>query len=201
MAKQQSSSLVTIALLAIGGYFLYENWATISADLALPAAGAVASSATTYPNSPVPLTTPIGSDFVDSAGNEWQYNTQTGAWVIVVSAPSAGTVVATPAPAAVPAVVPATAGTIIPTAPAEGAVVQSVAIPVQPASTDQSGTPTITRVILPGSFWRGPRGPMPMPPGWAPSQPQTSTAPPAASNAATTYNAMNASTPFFQPAP
>lgn len=127
--KSSSGSFFMMALVGIGGYFAYENWPAISAwfgSLTSSAGTAVAAAAgATYPNSPVPVSFSTMQTFVDSAGNQWQFSTQTGAWVIATPAPkpaspSAGTVVATAPPAAAPApitAVPASPGTIVPLSP------------------------------------------------------------------------------------
>lgn len=123
-----------MALLAVGGYFAYENWPAISAwfgtVVPMPTAGPATASGT-YPNSPVPTSYSTSQTFIDSQGNQWQFSTQTSQWVIAApgptpASPSAGTVVSTssaplPGASAVPAspgtVVPASPGTVVPTTP------------------------------------------------------------------------------------
>ena len=126
MARKSNSGWFTMGLLAVGGYFAYSNWPAISAWFAtivpMPTAGPATASGT-YPNSPVPTSYSTNQTFVDSSGNQWQFSTQTGQWVIASPgpapvSPSPGTVVSTlgPAtPAAPVAVVPASPGTVVPT--------------------------------------------------------------------------------------
>jgi hypothetical protein len=130
---KKSNSTFGMVLLAVGGYFAYENWPAISAWFStvvpMPTAGAATASGT-YPNSPVPTSYSTLQTFVDTLGNQWQFSTQTNQWVIAspahpaATASSPGTVVSTSTSAAAPPgnapqppVVPASAGTVVSTAP------------------------------------------------------------------------------------
>lgn len=167
--KSSSGSFFTMALLAVGGYFAYENWPAISAwfgSVTSSAGTAVAAAAgATYPNSPVPVSFSTMQTFVDSAGNQWQFSTQTGAWVIATPAPkpaspSAGTVVATVSHPAAPApitAVPASPGTLVPLSPAP-----AVSVVQQPAATVNArvspGGPIYPQTTPPpivAPVWRG----------------------------------------------
>jgi hypothetical protein len=115
---KKSTNFVALAAYAVVGYLAYENWPTISAWFSSLVPSAAAASTTPasayYPNSPVPSSYSTSQNFVDSSGNIWQYNTQTSQWVI--------------AKPASPAAVPASAGTVVSTAPA-------VTVPTAPAGT------------------------------------------------------------------
>lgn len=110
--------MVELAAFAVVGFLAYENWASISAwfaSLATPAAASTVPAGSYYPNSPVPTSFSTNGIFVDSAGNQWAYSTQTDQWVIAVPAAAASTPAATPAPATTPATAPVTsAGTVVP---------------------------------------------------------------------------------------
>jgi hypothetical protein len=135
--------MFSLALYAVGGYLVYENWPAISAWFGSVASGvtpaATAPAGATYPNSPVPTSFSTMQTFVDSAGNQWQFSTQTNQWVIATpghtpGSPSPGMVVATPAPAAPApvAVVPASPGTLVPITPVSPPI-RSVLAPTAPA--------------------------------------------------------------------
>jgi len=169
VARKSNSGLFSIALYAVGGYFLYSNWSAISAWFAavvpLPTAGPATASGT-YANSPVPTSYSTNQTFVDSAGNQWQFSTQTGTWVIASHgptppSPSAGTVISTlgPVMAAPPiAAVPASPGTVVPTntlapVPQPGALpirwgAPSVAAPVPIAPHVQTLMPMTTQARI-----------------------------------------------------
>jgi hypothetical protein len=151
MAKKSSTGTIfTVALLGVGGYFAYENWAAISAwintIIPMPTAGAATASGF-YPNSPVPTSYSTSQTFVDSSGNQWQFSTQTGAWVIAAPgptavSPSAGTVVSTvPQPVAAPAAAaPVTASPVVSVAQPAAPLVQWGAPSPAPAAPASAGT-------------------------------------------------------------
>lgn len=136
MARKSGSS--SLILYAIGAYLAWQNWPAISSwfgSLSSGAAATPASSSGTYPNSPVPISYSTSQTFIDSSGNQWQFSTQTGQWVIAApgpapASPSAGTVVATapttaPLPPVAPspvAAVPQSAGQVVPMQTAPGAL-------------------------------------------------------------------------------
>jgi hypothetical protein len=131
--KSSTGTIFTVALLGVGGYFAYENWAAISAwintIIPMPTAGAATASGF-YPNSPVPTSYSTSQTFVDSSGNQWQFSTQTGQWVIAAPgpapvSPSSGTVVSTVVPQPVVAQpAPVTAAPVVPIAQPSAPLVQ-----------------------------------------------------------------------------
>lgn len=165
--KSSTGTIFTMALLGVGGYFAYENWAAISAwintIIPMPTAGPATASGF-YPNSPVPTSYSTSQTFVDSSGNQWQFSTQTGEWVIASpgpapASPSAGTVVATsgapvPQPAVAPVLwaaasvpaVPASAGTLVSTNPAPNEAPAPPIVTAASSAPPRSVQPVATRV-------------------------------------------------------
>jgi hypothetical protein len=140
-----------MALLAVGGYFAYENWPAISAWFStivpMPTAGPATASGT-YPNSPVPTSYSTMQTFVDSAGNQWQFSTQTNQWVIATPGPAVASS-AGATPISQPSVLPATSGTVVSTStvvPVSAGTVVSTAPPVTPPV---SQGPIVWRPISP----------------------------------------------------
>jgi hypothetical protein len=197
MAKKSSSgSFLTFGILAVGGYLAYENWPAISAwfgsiiPAAAPASAAAASGAY-YPNSPVPASYSTMQTFVDSSGNQWQYSTQTGQWVIATpgptpASPSAGTVVSTAPGSAAPAPitsVPAAPGTVVATTspmPAPPPPIVRVApievLPISSEPTPAPAPPPASAPASPGTIVS--LAPPPPAPAPAPVQVKTVTPPP-----------------------
>ena len=176
---------VNYAIVGAGAFIAYENWPTISTWFSslttslsnlIPAAPAAAASGY-YPNSPVPLSYPTNETFVDTAGNQWQFSTQTNTWVIATPAPAAaassGTVVATAPVAAPPTTSP---GTVVATAPV--AAPPPTSPPAPPAI--QPTQPPMVLMPQPGPIaWGGPPivGPFKVAP--SPAQPAPATPAPA----------------------
>jgi hypothetical protein len=144
-----------MALLAVGGYFAYENWPAISAWFStivpMPTAGPATASGT-YPNSPVPTSYSTMQTFVDSAGNQWQFSTQTNQWVIATPGPAVASS-AGAAPITQPSVLPATPGTVVSTVPAvahgEGGSAGTVVSTAPPVTPPAPQGPIVWRPISP----------------------------------------------------
>jgi len=149
-----------MALLGVGGYLVYSNWPAISAwasSLVPTTAPAATPTSAYYPNSPVPTSYSTSQTFVDSAGNQWQFSTQTSQWVIATPHP---------APAAAPvAVVPVSAGTVVSTAPAVTSTSAPLPVPGTQPPIVPTGQVISTPITLPGPesnlvLWRRPPVPL-----------------------------------------